>query len=628
MDSKNRGLGIWRWVFSVWMVLVLGVTHFTPVEASARLTPEALRTFFDATLTEQLAEEHLVGATVAVVQGDALLFAQGYGYADLEAARPVEAGRTLFYIGSDGKLFTWTAVMQLAEQGKLDLHADVNAYLDFKIPATFAEPVTLHHLMTHTGGFEEQLEALFVADEADVRPLREFLVRTLPRRVYPPGVVFAYSNYGTALAGYIIERVSGERYADYITAHVLQPLGMTRSAATQPLSASLAPDVALGYHYRNGSYDALAFEWVAAPPCAIVRSTATDIAHFMSAHLNGGCVEGACILQAGTLDEMHRQQFTHHPALAGMAYGFVESRFNGQRVLWHLGESARFVTLLALLPETGVGVFVSYNTPPVDGRAILFRFLDAFYPVERAPVEPQPAPDWATRAAVVGGTYIPARSAHSSAQKLVTWLEALPVNVAAEGDVALGPQRYVETAPWLFQQRDGDRALTFRQEDNRTWLFWGPFAYFKLRWYETPLLHLGLWATSALLFAGGWIGWPIAAWRNRRCGRPAEARLARQVRLARWLAAGLGLLVYGLLAWFTVLMLAFGGDYVYPAATIAFLTRLLWLAVPLTLAVVFLAARAWFRREMAWGWRVHYSLIALASAALLWSLHFWNLLTF
>ena len=151
-----------------------------------------------------MANEHLVSATAAVVQGDALLFAQGYGYADLEAARPVEADRTLFYIGSDGKLFTWTAIMQLVEQGELDLHADVNAYLDFEIPESFAEPITVHHLMTHTAGFEEQLEALFVADETHVLPLREFLVRTMPQRVYPPGTIFAYSNYGTALAGYII----------------------------------------------------------------------------------------------------------------------------------------------------------------------------------------------------------------------------------------------------------------------------------------------------------------------------------------------------------------------------------------------------------------------------------------
>jgi len=590
------------------------------------LTPEALAAFFDVTLPEQLAEEHLVGATVAVVQGDALVFAQGYGYADLDAGRPVVADRTLFYIGSDGKLFTWTAIMQLAEQDKLDLHTDVNAYLDFEIPATFEEPVTLHYLMTHTGGFEEQLEALFVADEANVPLLREFLVQTLPQRVYPPGAVFAYSNYGTALAGYIIERVSGERYEDYIAAHLLQPLGMTRSAATQPLPASLAQDAALGYHYRDGSYDALAFEWVAAPPCAAIRATATDIARFMRAHLNGGCVEGACILHADTLAEMHRQQFTHHPALTGMAYGFVESRFNGQRVLWHLGESPRFVSLLALLPETGVGLFISYNTPPADGRAILFRFLDAFYPVEveRLPLPAKPAPGWTDRAAALIGTYIPARSAHSSAQKLVTWLEALPVNVVAEGEVALGPQRYVETASWLFHQRDGDRALTFRQEHGRTWLFWGPFAYFKLRWYESPLLHLGLFAASALLFVAGWIAWPVAAWRARRRG----AMLPTPVRLARWLAAGLGLLIFGLLAWFAVLMLTFGGDFVYPATQVALITRLFWLAVPLTLAMVILAAQEWLRREVAWGWRVHYSLTALASAALLWSLHFWNLLAF
>lgn len=622
MNSRTWILNVWRWVLIVGLLLGTGLRAAPLRAADSPLTPEALAAFFDAALTEQLAQEQLVGATAAVVQGDALLFARGYGYADLEAARPVTAERTLFYIGSDGKLFTWTALMQLAEQGRVDLHADINRYLDFEIPATFAEPITLHHLMTHTAGFEEQQEALFVTNEANVPPLREFVMRTLPERVYPPGAVMAYSNYGTALAGYIIERVSGEAYEAYIAAHLLQPLGMTHSAAVQPLPAALAPEMSLGYHYRNGAYDALAFEWVAAPPCAAIRATATDVARFMRAHLNGGCVEGACILQAATLAKMHRQQFTHHPALTGMTYGFVESHFNGQRVLWHTGESPRFRTVLALLPETGVGLIVSYNTPPADVRTILFRFLEAFYPAERPTRAAQPTPDWAARAAALRGTYIPARSAHSSAQKPVTWIEALPVNVVAEGELALGPQRYIETEPGVFRQQGGDRALTFRQERGRNWLFWGPFAYFKARWYELPLLHLGLLAASALLFAGGWLGWPIAAWRHRRRGLPAE------VRLARWLAAGLGLLVYGLLGWYVLIMLNFGATYIFPAAQVARITRLLWLSVPLTLAVIILAARSWFRREPGRGWRVHYSLTALASVALLWSLHFWNLLAF
>jgi CubicO group peptidase (beta-lactamase class C family) len=634
---------MWRFVLLIGMLLVgMGwgsgprplaaqavAAQVRATQAGAEpLRAEAVEAFFDAAIARQLDEEHLVGATVAVVQGDALLFTKGYGYADLAAQRRVVADRTLFYIGSVGKLFTWTAIMQLAEQGKVDLHADVNTYLDFELPdvvlgsESVMDAVTLHHLMTHTAGFEEQFESTFVAEERDLLPLRELLVRTMPERVYPPGTVFAYSNYGTALAGYILELVSGKSYEQYITTHLLEPLGMAHSSAMQPLPHALAQEMSLGYHTRGGTYDALDFEWVAGAPCAAVRATAPDVARFMRAHLNGGCVEGSCILQAATLAEMHRRQFTHDPALAGMAYGFVEANFNGQRVLWHMGESARFVTVLALLPETNVGLLISYNTPPADGRTLMFQFLDTFYPVERAPLVATSAPGWTERAAVVRGSYVSTRSAHTTEQKVLAWLEAIPVQVTAAGELALGPQRYVETEPWLFQQRDGDRALTFRQDAGRTWLFWGPFAYFKLHWYESPLLHLGLWAASLLLFTSGWIAWPLAAWRARRRGMPTPQPLARG------LAAGLGLLVIGLLAWFVTLMLGFGTTYAYPAAAAALITRLLWLAVPLTLAVLVLAIRSWFRRDVSWVWRLHYNLITLASAALLWSLHFWNLLAF
>jgi CubicO group peptidase (beta-lactamase class C family) len=512
--------------------------------------------------------------------------------------------------------------MQLVEQGTLDLHADVNAYLDFEIPAAFGQPVTMHHLMTHTAGFEEELRALFVDGPSDLLPLREFLVRTMPQRVYPPGEVFAYSNYGTALAGYIVERVSGANYEQYIAEHLLAPLGMTHSAATQPLPTALAEDVSKGYHYRTGRYDALDFEWVAAPPCAAVRGTATDIARFMIAHLNDGCVDHMCILRPETVAQMHRQQFSHHPALTGMAYGFVESQMNGRRVLWHMGESARFVTVLALLPAEGVGLLVSYNTPPADGRTILFRFMDEFYPADRRPLAVQTLPGWAERAGMMSGTYISSRVAHTSPQKMIGWMSSLPLRATDEGALVVGPQRYVETEPWLLYQKDGDRILTFRQERGQTWLFWGPFAYVKLAWYQTPAVHLTLVAVCALLFVSGWVAWPVAAWARRR----RDIALSANVRRARWLAAGLGILDGGLLAWFVLLLVAYGETYVYPAVTANLIARLNWLAVPLTLAVLVLAFRFWLRRETHWTWRVHYTLVAIAGVAFLWFLSFWNLL--
>ena len=583
---------------------------------SRSLSLSEIESFFDVTLTEQMAAEHLVGATVAVVQDDALIFAKGYGYADQAQRVPVQADRTLFFVGSAGKLFTWTAVMQLAETGQLDLHADVNRYLDFEIPAAFGQPITLHHLMTHTAGFEEQANALLQDDPAHVLPLREFLLRFLPQRVYPPGTVMAYSNYGTALAGYIVQRGAGQPFDQFLTERQLQPLGMTHSAAGQPLPPALAADLSKGYRYGDGRHSALDFEWTAATPAAPVRATAADLSRFLLAHLDNGCVDGNCVLRAETVRQMHSQQFTHHPQMLGMAYGFLEMNINGQRVLWHLGESARFITVLALIPEQNLGLVVSYNTSPADGRAILFRFMDAFFPVQRALLPATPLPGWEARAAAANGFYLPARSAHTTLQRVLAYLQAAPV-IIANGALTYNGWRFVETEPWLFRQAAGDRVLALRQDaSGQRWLFVGPLAYYRIPCQHSPGFLLPAAGFGLLVFLSAWLAWPLAAWRRRRQGRAAANGGAR------WLAAGLGLFNVGLLIWFALLMAGFGATFVFPQAAAGLIARLSWLAVPWTLCVLALAGRAWVRRTGGLAGRVHYSLVALAAVVFLWL--FWS----
>ncbi|NIU59138.1 MAG: serine hydrolase, partial [Phycisphaerae bacterium] len=162
----------------------------------------------------------------SVVKDGELFFAKGYGYADLEKDIPVDPEQTIFSIGSVGKTFTWTAVMQLVEQGKLDLDADVNTYLDFRIPDTYPQPIAIKHLLTHTSGFEEVWIGSVVLDASDQVPPREWLISHMAARMRPPGDCAAYSNFNAMLAGYIVSRVSGQPYEQYIQEHILDPLGM------------------------------------------------------------------------------------------------------------------------------------------------------------------------------------------------------------------------------------------------------------------------------------------------------------------------------------------------------------------------------------------------------------------
>src|SRR5262245_12167635 len=210
-------------------------------EPAHELTVADVHAFLDGFVPMQLERENIAGAAVLVVKDGAIFFAKGYGYSDVEKKVPVTVDATLFRPGSISKLFTWTAVMQLVEQGKLDLDRDVNEYLDFKIPAKFGKPITLRNIMTHTPGFEEQIKDLINEEGAPIATLRQHLVEHMPERIFPPGTTPAYSNYGASLAGYIVEHVSGKPFNDYVAENIFKPLGMSRSTFVQPLPAELKP---------------------------------------------------------------------------------------------------------------------------------------------------------------------------------------------------------------------------------------------------------------------------------------------------------------------------------------------------------------------------------------------------
>ena len=136
-----------------------------PAGAAPALTAEDVEAYLDGMIPLQIRRNDIAGAVVSVVKDGQVLFTKGYGFSDVKKRTPVTTDATLFRIGSISKTFTWTAVMQLVAQGKLDLDKDINTYLDFTIPATFGKPVTMGHVLTHTAGFEENIKDLFVSGE-------------------------------------------------------------------------------------------------------------------------------------------------------------------------------------------------------------------------------------------------------------------------------------------------------------------------------------------------------------------------------------------------------------------------------------------------------------------------------
>jgi CubicO group peptidase (beta-lactamase class C family) len=598
-----------------------------------------LEAFFDGVLPVQLESKHIAGAVVAVVAGDKLVFSKGYGYADVDARQKVDPDKTLFRIASISKLFTWTAVMQQFEEGKLDLEADVNQYLkDVQIPATFAQPITLKNLMAHTPGFDDWVIGLFGHKVEDVHPLAQVLKEQLPTRVRPPGVIPSYSNHGTALAGEAIACVSGLPWEDYIEQRILRPLCMEHTQVRQPPADRLPAELSKGYKWQHGRFEAQGFEYIPLAPAGCISSTAADMAKFMLAHLHDGQQGAAHVLKPETARLMHTPLSRPDPRTSAMCYGFWEQERNGQRILGHGGDTMWFHSLLQLIPGQGVGLFVSYNTDTAGGEreALFSAFLRRYLPAADPP-RIQASGDFAARAKRLAGEYANTRYSHTSVTKLTALMGGFQVAVNDDDTLTLstllGSRRFIEVEPLVFRELDGPRKIVFQEDKN------GNIAYLFLadapavsavrrQWYEQRDVHLGLLAGSVAVFASAMLFWPALAFTVRGSNSPKIKR--------NWRSA-----LLSCLAWLTsVVSLGFTAGVAYVLVAdpeeIAFgLTPGLKMLLAATQASAVLAALtvlgcliAWKNRYWRLSGRVHYTLVALAGVGFVALLYYWNFLTF
>ncbi len=577
------------------------------------------------------------GAVVVVVADGQVYFQKGYGFANLETQEPVDPETTLFRIGSVTKLFGWTALMQLVEQGRIDLDADVNTYLNaLAVPKTFEEPVTIGDLMNHTAGFEDRLIGLFRKTSGGDTSLADLLSNQMPARVRPPGVVTSYSNHGSALAALALEDVTGERWADYVRAHILEPLGMTHTTALQPPPSMLAPAMAMGYSNHNGVLTEETFEFVPLSPAGAISATANDMARFMIAHLQLGELDGARILEADTARLMQTRSFQNAPGLNGMAHGFIEMDRNGHRVIGHSGDTFWFHTLCAILPDQGVGIYASYNTDSgAAARTKLFEaFMDRYFP----PASPSPRPNVekvsADELKRFEGSYRSNRMAYTTLEKLAALMGGVGVRVANDGALLVTGQETVrmgEVEPLVFQEIDGQRRVRFLESEDGeiTKLFMNDvpvFAFDRTPRTESPLLHGLLLVLAIPILLSGVIAWPAGAF-SRRNDEPvfSQEHLPGAARWTAWMAAT-ALVIFSVGFAF---MMRDPRQIVYglPAYVPALLCLPL-IATALTYVAVLFGLLFCVRRIGTLRARVHYLAVVTACAVMVWQLHTWNLLGF
>lgn len=321
----------------------------SPATTAHPLEKADLEAFFDGLVPLQMERSDVAGATVLVMKDGQVILKKGYGYSDVAKKMPVDPDTTMFRLASISKLFTWVSVMQLAEQGKLNIDADVNQYLDFKIAPAFGKPITLRNLMTHSGGFEEVLRNIIYVDPKSPPSLRNFLIENQPRRMYPPGEIPAYSNYGVGLAGYVVQRLSLEPFEQYVSEHIFQPLAMKHSSFNEPMTAELAPFVSDGYRNTTDK-PAIGFEIFNPAPAGGVSSSAGDMGRFALALLNGGELDGQRILKTETRDAMWTAQFDASTQLPPACMGFYQTWRNNLHFIGHDGDLIAFHSMFLLEP--------------------------------------------------------------------------------------------------------------------------------------------------------------------------------------------------------------------------------------------------------------------------------------
>lgn len=603
------------------------------------MTQQDVAAFLDGIMPQQLAREDIAGAVISVVRDGKVIFARGYGYSDVEKKKPVSPDDTLFRPGSISKLFTWTSVMQLVEQGKLDLDRDVNDYLDFKIPATYSKPITLRNIMTHTAGFEESVQELFVADAKDLQPIGPYLQKHMPARIFPPGTTPAYSNYATTMAGYIVQRVSGQDYFDYVDEHIIKPLGMTHSTFRQPLPDALAPLMSKGY--TVASQPAKKYEFVEAAPAGSSSVSAMDMTRLMIAHLQNGKYENVQILKPETAELMHSRQFANLPDMNAMCLGFYEETRNGHRIIGHAGDTDYFHSDLHLMPDAQLGFFISYNSAgkgEISAReAVWHAFLDRYFPIELK--DGSPVSTAKSDAEQVSGRYIVSRRSQDNILSVLSVAGEFNIVPNEDGTISSKdlkdmngePKKFREIGPMMFRDVNDQDRLGFKKDEsgNTVAVIDFPFMVFqKASGWENSAFQLPLVICSLVVLLLTVLLWPIAALIRRHYVKPlimtsAQKRLRLLVRLAciAFILFFLGYVAFFSLALKDIALLSPKGNP---------LLRLIqvfgWLGVLGSLVAIYSAIRSW-QDSTRWLWsRIGDTLIALSFVGVICFVFTWHLL--
>lgn len=604
------------------------INQNTPVWAPQS---NSLQAYVEGVVEGERRDANIPGAVVAVTNSQGLIFSAGYGYADLKTLRPIDPDETLMRIGSVSKTFVWTAVLILVDRGQLDLDANVAEYLGEDARAfEFDAPLTLRHLMSHTGGFEDTFSLFTYPDDSDIT-LTSALEDTQPKQIFPPGERPNYSNWGTALAAKIVEDVSGKPLEAFLKTEVFDPLGFGPIA----FNSAQHPELMSKAYQRRGGGVGEALPMQVGPfwPAGGLAISANDMALWLHLFQNDGAWRDTQIISQFQSDSLKAL------ALEGLSsprfhLGFSHEPYRGVTLIGHAGSTGNFETNWVFIPELDLGIFVSqnrgtwlaHNLP----KLIVDRALDETY----APSASSTSNAMEDRDLTpYTGTYFTNRRAYSTFEKFYAFESFWAVS-ATPSSLLIGPvggrsDRYTPVAdtPHVFEDAKGRRVRFALGADDQVSHFvdrMGTATYDKRLPIGGPSGLLMALSLCGLLSLTGL----AAMW--RRQGRAKNED--HQYLPADILSHCLPLIGLGYCGLFVVsagaLQSIDAGSFVsaYPPAGITLLRGGAWLVGLIScLSLPFLAG-IWIRQYWSFWRRVHVSLLALSLIFLTLVLVSWRLL--
>ncbi|MEM7364268.1 MAG: serine hydrolase domain-containing protein [Pseudomonadota bacterium] len=452
-------------------------------------------------IVRRMADDQIPGVVLVVVKGRRVLLSAGYGVANIDTGQPVLPSQTRFRLASLSKPFTALAAAMLADKGQLELDADIRQYLGDGMPhVAFPDSITMRQLLTHTAGFDNTDIGDAAHRKEDVLTLAEFVAQRMTRQTQAPGERYKYANPGFALAGRVIETVSGDAYHDHMAQQLLAPLGMDSATFSQPQADET---IATGHLLtEQGALATIPYDYTQTAPADALLATADDMAEFLVFQLG----RGPDIISDTGLAMTQTRQFSQTGSWPGMALGWVDERRTGRPMVEHSGGTPGFTSYMAVFPEHDVGVFIALNRRDSGSRiGMLIELWNRFLPMvdvdETSSTEQRTDPG--RPLADYEGVYRNGDFPMGDMQRVPGYLglyDDLVVVEAEASGLLIDERAYVPVGVDEFRLTGTDLIQRFDFSGSVPTLLKGRYAYDRVVWYERPTM-VGSFLISLILLS-------------------------------------------------------------------------------------------------------------------------------